>query len=248
MKSPNDNSTNAESITSAMVEGHEVPPSGIRVLIACEESQATTIELRSLGFEAWSCDLQDCSGGHPEWHLKCNVLSVLDDGWDMMIAHPPCTYLANSGVRWLWNRDGTRNEERWKELKKSAEFFRSLMNAPIPLIAIENPIPHRYAIELIEKKYDQCVHPYHFGHKQSKATCFWLKGLPKLIPTNNVKKQLKSLPKRETQRLYYLPPGLERAKLRSKTFHGIAQAMARQWGFYACRQAYHLSKRIFCIG
>jgi hypothetical protein len=155
---------------------------------------------------------------------------VLNDGWDMMIAHPTCTYLTNSGVCWLYKKDGSRNEERWQNLKEGAEFFKALLNAPIPLIAIENPIPHKYAIELIGKKYDQIIQPYHFGHPESKATCFWLKGLPHLIPTNNVKEIWKNLPKNESQRLHYLPPSKERAKLRSKTFQGIAKAMAEQWG------------------
>lgn len=220
-----DNSTNAE---------YAVLPAGVRVLVACEESQATTIELRKLGFDAWSCDLQDCSGGHPEWHIQGDVLNVLNDGWDMMIAHPPCTYLTNSGVCWLWNKDGSRNEIRWQKLKEGAEFFKALLDAPIPLIAIENPIPHKYAVELIGRKYDQLVQPYHFGHTESKATCFWLKGLPKLIATNDVKEQWKQLPKNVSQRLHYLPPGPERAKLRSKTFNGVAQAMAEQWGRFAC--------------
>lgn len=230
-----DNSTNAESSTSAPIAGYAVLPAGVRVLVACEESQATTIELRKLGFDAWSCDLQDCSGGHPEWHIKGDVLNVLNDGWDMMIAHPTCTYLTNSGVCWLWNKDGSRNEKRWQNLKEGAEFFKALLNAPIPLIAIENPIPHKYAVELIGQKYNQLIQPYQFGHAESKATCFWLKGLPKLKPTKDVKDEWKRLPKNEAQRLHYLPPGPERAKLRSKTFQGVAEAMAVQWGSYACR-------------
>lgn len=202
----------------------------LNVLVACEESQEVTKAFRKLGHNAFSCDLQDCSGGKPEWHIKGDVLNVLNDGWDMMIAHPTCTYLTNSGVSWLWNKDGSRNEERWQNLKEGAEFFKALLNAPIPLIAIENPIPHKYAVKLIGRKYDQLIQPYQFGHAESKATCFWLKGLPKLKPTNDVKEQWKQLPKNEAQRLHYLPPCPERAKLRSKTFRGIAAAMAMQWG------------------
>jgi len=201
----------------------------VKILVACEESQAVTIELRRLGYDAYSCDLQDCSGGYPEWHIKGDVLDQLGKGWDMMIAHPTCTYLTNSGVRWLWNKDGSKNELRWKQMRESAKFFNKLLNAQIPLIAIENPIPHKYAVELIGRKYDQCIQPYQFGHTESKATCFWLKGLPKLIPTYNVKHIWKSLPKNESQRIHFLPPGPERAKLRSKTFSGIAKAMAEQW-------------------
>jgi hypothetical protein len=213
-----------------------LPAGSLRVLVACEESQAVTKEFRKLGHEAFSCDLLPESGGHPEWHIKGDVLNVLNEGWDMMIAHPPCTYLTNSGVRWLWNKDRSRNWDRWQKLKEGADFFKALLDAPIPLIAIENPIPHKYAVELIGRKYDQCIQPYHFGHTESKATCFWLKGLPKLKATNDVKEQWKKLPKNEAQRLHYLPPGPERSKLRSKTFQGIAQAMAEQWGFYACRE------------
>ncbi len=201
-----------------------------RVLVACEESQTVTIEFRKLGHEAFSCDLLPCSGGHPEWHIQGDVLKVLNDGWDLMIAHPTCTYLTNSGVSWLYNKDGTRNDERWHNLKEGAEFFKSLLNAPIPLIAIENPIPHKYAVELIGQKYNQLIQPYQFGHTESKATCFWLKGLPKLQETNNVKHIWQDLPKNQAQRLHYLPPGPERAKLRSKTFKGIAEAMAEQYG------------------
>lgn len=204
----------------------------MKILIACEESQVVCSAFRNLGFEAFSCDIKPCSGGHPEWHIHDDVLNHLDKGWDLMIAHPPCTYLANSGVCWLWNKDGSRNEDRWQKLKEGAEFFKALLHAPIPLIAIENPIPHKYAVELIGRKYDQCIQPYQFGHTESKATCFWLKGLPKLKATNDVKEQLKQLPKNEAQRLHYLPPGPERAKLRSKTFHGIAKALAVQFGAF----------------
>lgn len=203
----------------------------MKILVACEESQAVTIEMRALGHEAYSCDLQDCSGGHPEWHIKGDVLKQLDKGWDMMIAFPTCTYLTNAGVCWLYNKDEqkTKNKERWLNLKEGGEFFKTLLNASIPLIAIENPIPHKYAVEIIGRKYDQLVQPYMFGHTESKATCFWLKGLPKLKETDNVKELWKSLPKKEAQRIHYMSPGPERAKLRSKTFSGIAKAMAEQW-------------------
>ena len=202
----------------------------MKVLIACEESQAVCIEFRKRGHEAYSCDILPCSGGHPEWHIQGDVLEQLDKGWDMMIAHPTCTYLTNSGVCWLYNKDGSKNSERWENLKVGAEFFKKLLNANIPIIAVENPIPHKYAVELIGRKYDQLIQPYMFGHTESKATCLWLKGLTNLKETNNVKHIWKSLPKNISQRLHYLPPGPERAKLRSKTFPGIAKAMAEQWG------------------
>lgn len=201
-----------------------------RILVACEESQAVTIELRRRGHEAFSCDLQPCSGGHPEWHIQGDVLKELDKGWDAMIAHPTCTYITNSGVCWLYNKDGSRNEERWQNLDQACDFFKALLDAPIPYKAIENPIPHKYAIERIGRKYDQLIQPYQFGHAESKATCFWLVGFPNLVETKNVKDEWKALPKSQAQRIHYLPPGPERAKMRSKTFKGIAEAIADQWG------------------
>lgn len=206
----------------------------MKILIACEESQEVCKAFRKLGFEAYSCDLQECSGGKPEWHLIRDAVQEAYTGqYYLMIAHPPCTYLANSGVCWLYNKDGSLNRQRWELLQQGAAFFKKLLDAPIPCIAVENPIPHRYAVGLIGRKYDQCVQPYEFGHLESKATCFWLKGLPKLKPTDNVKELWKQLPKKQAQRLHYLPPSPERAKLRSKTFSGIAAAMAEQWGRYA---------------
>lgn len=201
-----------------------------KILVACEESQAVTIELRKRGHDAFSCDLQPCSGGHPEWHIQGDVLNELGKGWDAMIAHPTCTFITNSGVCWLYNKDGSRNEERWSNLDEACVFFKALLDAPIPYKAIENPIPHKYAVERIGRKYDQLIQPYQFGHTESKATCLWLEGFPKLKETNNVKAEWKKLPKNEAQRLHYLPPGPERAKLRSKTFKGIAEAIADQWG------------------
>jgi len=202
----------------------------LRILIACEESQAVCKEFRDKGYEAYSCDIIPCSGGHPEWHIQDDVLRHLDDGWDMMIAHPTCTYLSNSGVCWLYNKDGSKNMDRWNNLDAGAVFFKELLNADIPLIAVENPIPHKYAVERIGRKYDQLIQPYHFGHLESKATCLWLKGLKPLEKTNDVKNKWKKLPKAESQRLHYLPPTADRAKIRSKTFPGIAKAMAEQWG------------------
>lgn len=192
----------------------------MKVLINCEESQTVCIEFRKRGHEAYSCDLLECSGGHPEWHIRADARSVLNDGWDLMIAHPPCTRLCNSGVCWLEKRN------LWNELDAACELFIALLNAPIPRKAIENPIPHKYALRLIGRKYDQIIQPFQFGHPERKATCFWLENLPKLQPT-----QIVELPddKSKAQRLHYLPPSPERAKLRSKTFTGIAKAMAEQW-------------------
>ena len=196
----------------------------MKILIACEESQAVTKEFRRLGHEAYSCDTEPCSGGHPEWHLQQDVIPLLKEQWDMMIAHPPCTYLSNSGVSWLYRKEG-----RWQQMVDGALFFKTLLDADIPRIAIENPIMHKYGKEIIGRGQDQVIQPWMFGHPEQKATCLWLKNLPKLQPTENVKHKLNNLPDSERQKLHWLPPGPDRAKLRSKTFPGIARAMARQW-------------------
>tara|TARA_Y100000310_G_C20346434_1_gene652245 strand:- start:40 stop:666 length:627 start_codon:yes stop_codon:yes gene_type:complete len=193
-----------------------------RVIIGCEYSGIVRDAFIRQGFDAWSCDLLDSEAGGN--HYKCDVLDVINDGWDLAIFHPPCTRLCNSGVVWLEERN------LWKELDKSALFFKSLLESSIPNIAIENPIPHKYALERIGYKYSQIIQPYMFGHKERKATCLWLKDLPKLIPTNNVEYEMLKLPKNKQQRLHYLPPSEDRWKERSKTFTGIADAMAEQWG------------------
>lgn len=197
----------------------------MRVLVACEESQAVCKEFRVLGHEAYSCDIQECSGGHPEWHIQGDVREILGDGWDLLIAHPVCRYLTNSGVRWLHTQPG-----RWEKMREGAEFFKVLLNAPIPRKAIENPIPHKYALEIIGRKYDQIVHPHWFGELENKATCWWLEGLPLLEKTNNVKEQMRGMPKNQTDKVHYMAPGPEREKLRSRTLPGPAKAMAQQWG------------------
>lgn len=189
----------------------------MKILVACEESQAVTIELRKLGHEAYSCDLQECSGGHPEWHIVGDALKEAYSGkYDAMIAHPPCTYIANSGVHWL-----NKKPDRWRQLDEGAAFFKAILEAPIPIKAIENPIPHRYGVERIGRKYDQIIQPWQFGHGETKATCLWLEGLPPLQPTQIVSGR--------EQRVWKLPPSKDRAKLRSKTYSGIAAAMAQQW-------------------
>ena len=208
----------------------------LRILIACEESQEVCKAFRELGHEAFSCDILPCSGGHPEWHIQEDIFHFLHGtkrgNWDLIIGHPPCTYLCNSGVSWLYNKDGSKNKERWKQMERGALFFKSLLNQNCEMIAIENPIPHKYALKIIERKYDQIIQPYMFGHPERKATCFWLVGLPKLKSTRNVKKQMEKLPKSKSQRIHYTSPGKDRAKIRSKTFKGIAKAMAKQWSEY----------------
>ena len=209
-----------------------------KVLIACEESQAITKAFRELGYNAYSCDLLPASGGHPEWHIQGDAIAEAHSGkYDMMIAHPPCTYLAVSGARWLYNKDGSRNEERYENQAEALDFVQQLMNAPIEHIAVENPIS---VISSHIRKPDQIVHPYMFGDKASKSTCLWLKNLPKLIPTDIVEKGefiewIGANGKKKRQAKWYYD-ALAQAKspeqrrtLRSKTFQGMADAIADQW-------------------
>jgi hypothetical protein len=211
----------------------------MKVLIACEESQAVTKEFRKLGHEAFSCDILPCTGGHPEWHYQKDVFQVINEGWDLMIAHPPCTFLAVSGARWLYNKDGSVNEERFYNQRQALDFVEMLMKSNINKIAIENPIS---VISSAIRKPDQIVQPYMFGDSASKSTCLWLKNLPKLTPTNLVNKgeffefkdrktgKIKKQPMWYYQALQQAKTPAERRTLRSKTFKGIAEAMANQWG------------------
>ena len=187
----------------------------MRVLVACEFSGAVRDAFKEAGHDAWSCDLlpSDTEGNH----IVGNVLDVINDGWDLMIAHPPCTYLCNSGVSWLH-----KDESRWSKMRDGALFFKQLMDANIPQIAIENPIMHKYAVTVIGRRQDQLVQPWQHGHGETKATGFWLKNLSKLTPTNIVDGR--------EQRLHKLGPSPDRWKLRSTTYPGIAKAMATQWG------------------
>lgn len=192
----------------------------MKVLIGCEFSGVVREAFRKKGHDAWSCDLLDAEDGS-KYHIKDDVLNRLNDGFGLAVFHPPCTYMCNSGVTWL------KDEMRWPELQKANEFFHKLWNAPIPQIAIENPIPHKYALL---PKYTQIIQPYEFGHPERKATCLWLKNVPPLKPTKDVKKEMELLPKNIAQRIHYTSPGKDRWKIRSKTFQGIAEAMAEQWG------------------
>jgi hypothetical protein len=201
----------------------------MNVLIACEESQRVCIEFRKKGHFAFSCDIEECSGGHPEWHIKEDVLRILngecgfttqngDDWifpckWDLIIAFPPCTHLAVSGARYFEQK---RKDGRQQQ---GIDFFMEFTKADCEKIAIENPIG---IMSTHYRKPDQIIQPWMFGHGETKATCLWLKNLPKLEPTNIVDGR--------EQRIWRMPPGPERAKERSKTFPGIAKAMADQWG------------------
>jgi site-specific DNA-cytosine methylase len=185
-----------------------------RVLIACEFSGVVRRAFRALGHDAWSCDLLPAEDGGPG-HYTGDVLTLIDrvPQFDMMIAHPPCTHLAVSGARWF--------KEKRQEQEDALDFVKSLMWRSIPHVAIENPIS---IISSRIRKPDQIVQPWQFGHGETKATCLWLKNLPKLTPTNIVEGR--------EARVHRMPPGPDRWKERSRTFEGIAQAMAEQWGAY----------------
>ena len=184
----------------------------MKVLVACEYSGAVRDAFILKGYDAISCDLLPTDVKGP--HYQGDVFDIINDGFDLMIAHPPCTRLCNSGVRWLKERN------LWGDMRESAHFFKRLLNSNIRHIAIENPIMHKYAAEIIGRKADQIVQPWMFGHGETKATCLWLKNLPPLKPTNIVQGR--------KQRIWLLPPGPDRWKERSRTFTGIAEAMADQ--------------------
>lgn len=199
----------------------------MKVLVACEFSGTVRNAFTDRGHDAWSCDLLDTE--QPGKHITGDVLNVLDEDWDLMICHPPCTYLTNAGVRHLhdhvssskWTRTSVSGSERWVAMHEGARFFNALWRSKIPQIAVENPIPHCYAKDIIGQ-YSQIIQPWQFGHGETKATCLWLKNLPKLTPTNIVEGR--------NARIHLMPPGPDRWKNRSRTFQGIANAMAEQWG------------------
>lgn len=212
----------------------------MRVLIGCEYSAVVRDAFRARGHDAWSADLLPTEGD-PRWHIQGDILDVLDNGWDLAIFHPTCTYLSNSGVRWLWHSYGEtklRNSERMAKVDEAAKFFAKLYSAPIPRIAVENPIMHGYGKSMIVRALErptgmpmladadrfspsQVIQPWMFGHGETKATCLWLKNLPKLTPTDIVAGR--------EARVHRMAPGADRWKERSRTLPGIAAAMAAQW-------------------
>lgn len=220
----------------------------MRVLVACEESQEVCKAFRAKGHEAYSCDIQECSGGHPEWHFKKDVLSILNpfkigewykaqdgsihfiDHWDLIIAHPPCTYMSKAGARFMFPTAGNVDEKRLEKALKAKAFFMEIMNARCDKICIENPTP----LKIVGlPKESQVIQPYQFGHPYSKRTLLWLKGLPELKPTNILTEYTPYLPSNTGG--FARGKGGSRgvahnAKDASKTFSGIAQAMAEQWG------------------
>lgn len=212
------------------------------ILIACEESQRVCLAFRRIGYEAYSCDIEPCSGGHPEFHILSDVVPILNgdcefqtlDGtkhkiigkWDLIIGHPPCTYLSNAGARFLYPH-GILNEARLELGLNAKQFFMQIYNADCERIAIENPVPSKiYHLP----PYTQIIQPYEYGHPYKKKTCLWLKNLPELLPTNIIPEN-----NRESTKIsgnWFNKGGKERQKNRSKTFEGIANAMAEQWSEY----------------
>jgi len=186
----------------------------MKVLVACEFSGIVRDAFITQGHDALSCDLLSTESPGP--HYQGDVFDIIHESWDMMIAHPPCTYLANSGVSWLY-----KQPDRWRKMVEGARFFKALLEVDIPKICVENPIIHGFALDIIEQKHTQVIQPWMFGHGETKATCLWLKNLKFLKPTNEVTARF--------QRLHRLPPSKDRSKLRSITYKGIAQAMAEQW-------------------
>lgn len=229
----------------ASVKDIFAPKCKMKILVACEESQAVTKEFRRKGHEAYSCDIIDCSGGHPEWHIRWDVIPLLDgncsfitcDGelhriegkWDMILAFPPCTYLTNAGARHLW-KNHELNQERYAKGQEAKEFFMKFYNADCPKIAIENPTPSKiYDLP----KPSQTIQPWQFGHPFTKRTNLWLKGLPELQPTEIVTPERTWCPSGSYSKKHgEKHRGMfttDRARNRSKTFPGIAKAMAEQW-------------------
>ena len=198
----------------------------MRVLVGCEFSGTVRDAFLAHGHDAWSCDLLPSESPKGP-HLQCDVRDALrNNDWDLFIVHPDCTYLTNSGVRWLHTRP-----ERWAQMRQAAAFFRDMLTTPFaPRVAAENPIMHRYAIEIIGRRQNQVIQPWQFGHLELKATCFWLRNLPKLEPTDIVGPPRTAEERRAWARVHREPPSPERWKNRARTFTGIAAAMAEQWG------------------
>lgn len=196
----------------------------MKVLIACEFSGIVRDAFLERGHDAISCDLLPTEREGP--HYQGDVIEYMfKERWDLIIAHPPCTFLANSGVRWLYNKDKSLNMERWEHMTMACGFFKTFLHYPwqrCKKIAIENPIQHKHAREMIGVDYDQIIQPWQFGHGETKTTCLWLKNLPQLVPTNIVSGR--------EGRVHSLAPSKDRWKERSRTYPGIAQAMAEQWG------------------
>ena len=202
----------------------------MKILIACEESQEVCRAFRELGFEAYSCDLQECSGGKPEWHIVGDAVKEAYSGkYDMMIAHPPCTYMSRAGARWMYPTTGNLCQDRYTKAMEAKAMFLELLNAPIEFIAVENPTPLK-VVEL--PKHSQAIQPYEYGHEFSKRTLLWLKNLPLLKPTDIKRNYKPYLPsntggKKRGQKYQFVNITQKES---SKTFSGVAKALAFQYG------------------
>jgi|TARA_R110001583_G_scaffold8620_2_gene41171 hypothetical protein len=203
----------------------------MKILIACEESQEVCKAFRKLGFEAYSCDIQECSGGYPEWHIKGDAIKEAYSGkYDMMIAHPPCTFMSKAGARWMYPTAGNLSQERFEKSQEAKNFFMKMLNAPIEYIAVENPTPLK-VVGL--PKHSQAIQPYEYGHPYSKRTLLWLRNLQPLEPTETVNNYTPYLPSNtggKKRGQSYSRGTSKNAKESSKTFKGVAEAMANQWG------------------
>jgi hypothetical protein len=203
----------------------------MKVLIGCEESQTICLAFRKKGHEAYSCDLQPCSGDHPEWHLQMDIFEALKlKKWDLLIAHPPCPYLTITGNKWFKEQPPRPSGALVGRAREEAiQFFLGLARANVRMICLENPVG---IMSTVWRKPDQIIQPFQFGHPEPKKTCLWLKNLPKLVPTNVVEPEyFISKSGKRLATWYYMPsPSPERQKMRSVTFQGIADAMADQWG------------------
>lgn len=204
----------------------------MRVLVACEESQTVCKAFRTLGYEAYSCDIQECSGGHPEWHLHQDVLPLLQEDWDLIIAHPPCTYMSKAGARWMYPAAGTISQERLQLAIKAKAFFMEFWNCKCEHVAIENPVPLKIVGLPIPT---QVIQPYEYGEPYSKKTLLWLRGLPKLRPTKILTEYVPWMPS-NTSGFAHGKGGSRGVahdqRTASKTFGGIANAFAEQWSRY----------------
>jgi hypothetical protein len=203
----------------------------MKILIACEESQEVCKAFRKLGFEAYSCDIQESSGGCPEWHIKGDAIAEAYSGkYDMMIAHPPCTFMSKAGARWMFPTAGNLNQERFEKSQEAKDFFMKLLNAPIKFIAVENPTPLKVVGLPV---HSQAIQPYEYGHPYSKRTLLWLRNLQPLEPTETINSYTPYLPSNtggKKRGQSYSRGTSKNAKESSKTFKGVAEAMATQWG------------------
>ena len=222
----------------------------LRVLVACEYSGRVREAFRRLGHDAWSCDLLPAEDGNPH-HFQFDAVKMVrgrmvfaaggsyEAPWDIVIAHPPCTYLANSGAKHLYagmRKENGTNPDRWEKMKLAADFFKSMLGANAHYVAVENPVMHGHGRELVGRGFDQSIQPWQFGHMEVKRTCLWLKNLPPLVPTNNVYDEMMKLPYGERAKVHHASPGPDRWKDRSRTYAGIAEAMASQWSAHGLQR------------